>query len=245
MLLAIVTATARYLKPPEHRSLFDRVSAYFGRFHHVTLPYRVTLRLPLLTRALKQALRCEIDTAFQSFDFWPPPLRRYLADRVVLVNCKLRAVGDRLLTRCLDSYPTSTLEPSQPATCPCHAWASCHGVRFLHGHAFFRDPHVLPRLSPGLDSAVFSQNFKNATVPSWSRFEADLHANPNLQSGVTLSCPARPQEGLLRFPPVHPHAVMSRFLRKQTYPVSPLCLWPARFNPKEAAAIDHDCFSVR
>ena len=118
LLLSLITTTARYLTGHDHRSLFDRVSAYFGRFFKVHLPYRVTLRLPLLTRPVKLALRFRTESTFQSLNLWPPPLQWYLADRVTLVNCKLRSVSDRLVTRNLDSYPTAAPDLLRPRKLP-------------------------------------------------------------------------------------------------------------------------------
>ena len=121
------------------------------------------------------------------------------ADRVTIVNSRLRTVGDRLTTRNLDSYPTGTLEVTPAPTCPCHTWASHPGVRLLKGHAFFRDPSVLQHLFLSVDDTVFCQNFKNATFPSWSRFESDL------KQSLDSLCKALPDHRNACFVSVHSH----------------------------------------
>ena len=95
----------------------------------------------------------------------------------MLVNAKLKTVGDRLVTKTLDSVPSSSfyLEPVSP--CPCSAWLADDRVSKLHGHAFFPDPQILRDLCPGVDVSVFAQNFKNTTIPSWSQFETQIHAS--------------------------------------------------------------------
>ena len=108
----------------------------------------------------------------------PPPAGwRSSLDRLMLVNAKVKTVGDRLLTKNLDSVPSSFLylEPASP--CPCSAWLADDRVSQLHGHAFFRDPGVLRDLCPGVDVSVFAQNFKNTSIPSWSQFHSQVHAS--------------------------------------------------------------------
>ena len=42
------------------------------------------------------------------------------------------------------------------------------------GHIVFRDPSVLRSINPKIDPAVFTQNLKNASVPSWKGFVRSL-----------------------------------------------------------------------
>ena len=53
LLLSVVSSTNRYLPHSQHRSLFDKVSQYFLVHHRVSIPYRIPVKIPLLTPDLK------------------------------------------------------------------------------------------------------------------------------------------------------------------------------------------------
>ena len=78
LLITLVPASARYLPQTEHRKLFDKVAAFFARYHRVHLPYRVTFKMPLLNPLAKRLLRAAFDSLFLRADHWPLFLQRYL-----------------------------------------------------------------------------------------------------------------------------------------------------------------------
>ena len=47
-------------------------------------------------------------------------------------------------------------------------------MHMWEGHIVFRDPSVLRSINPKVDPAVFAQNLKNASVPSWKGFVKSL-----------------------------------------------------------------------
>ena len=57
LLRNLIQSTHRCLPASYHRRLYDKVSTLFARQHHVHLPYRVPLRVSLLTPGLKRELR--------------------------------------------------------------------------------------------------------------------------------------------------------------------------------------------
>ena len=171
LLVTPIPASAHYLLQTEYKKLRDKVSAFFVRYHRVHPPYRVTFKLPLLTPLAKRTLRDAFESLFLQADHWPLFLQRYLWDGLMLVNAKLKTLGDRLLTKNLDSVPSSSLYLEPVSPCPCSAWLADDFVSELHGHASFRDPEVLRDLCPDVDISVFTENFNNTTIPSWSQFE--------------------------------------------------------------------------
>ena len=60
LLLAVVFATEKYLSASQHRKLFDKVYQLFLVHHKVFLPYRIPVKIPLLTPSLKIRLSSAI-----------------------------------------------------------------------------------------------------------------------------------------------------------------------------------------
>ena len=54
LLLTLVQTTPRFLSSANHRVLFERGCQLSARTHKAELPYRLTLRMPLLTANLKR-----------------------------------------------------------------------------------------------------------------------------------------------------------------------------------------------
>ena len=172
--LLIVSASERFLSAGDHRRLFDTVKQWFIIHHRVVLQYRVTLRVPLLQASLKPQLLARISEVFRSAHFWPAPLQDFLLSRVKLVSGKTPKVKNLLVSaRPPEEHTSSLFEPVQPH-CACHQLRNCPGVSYVHDHAVFRDPRVLPTLDRRLSPAVFSQNLKNSTIPPWPRIYGDI-----------------------------------------------------------------------
>ena len=49
LLLNLISATERTLTPAQHRVLYDKVLAYMLRYQKLWIPYKVPVRLPLLS----------------------------------------------------------------------------------------------------------------------------------------------------------------------------------------------------
>ena len=186
LLLAALQGSARFIPAADHKTLFDKISALFVRQFKVYIPYRVPLKIPLLTAPLKKSLHGAICTAIEEDTSWPPSLRTYVKSRVQLISQRTSTVRTVLTTAQLSDLPTSILHRTAPETCPCHRWAHLPGVGNLRGNAFFRDPEVLSRVLPPnskCDWSVFNQNMKNATVPAYKSFKETLLSSVQQLSG--------------------------------------------------------------
>ena len=227
LLLSVVSSTSRYLPQSQHRSLFDKVSQYFLVHHRVCIPYRIPVKIPLLTPDLKNQFSAAVDTAIDRHSAWPPHLRAYLKSRVQLIRSKTKTVSDILLKNPLTALPTSAISQDHTGPCPCHAWAHLPNVHMVNNHIVFRDPHVLRHMSPKIAPEVFEQNLQNASVPSWKGFTKMLHENQrtlhtampdarqytsvDIMSDVLKVCEPIYQKSAYS----HPKLVYEPFLRKQ------------------------------
>ena len=186
LLLAALQGSARFIPAADHKTLFDKISALFVRQFKVYTPYRVLLKIPLLTGPLKKSLHTAICTAIDEDTSWPPSLRTYVKSRVQLISQRTSTVRTVLTTAQLSDLPTSILHRTAPDTCPCQRRAHLPGVANLRGHAFFRDPEVLSHILPPnskCDWSVFNQNMKNATVPAYKSFKETLLSSLQQLSG--------------------------------------------------------------
>ena len=176
--MAVVSATEKYLSRPQHRKLFDSVAQLFLVHHKVQLPYRIPVKVPLLSPQLKMQLTSVIHGVIDRQSVWPSHLNTYLKSRVQLIRAKTSTVSDCLLKNPLQYLPTTALTANESGPCPCHAWAHLTNVHMWDGHIVFRDPAVLKVMERKIDPSVFSQNSKNAAVPSWKGFVKSLNLLP-------------------------------------------------------------------
>ena len=113
-------------------------------------------------------------------------------------------------------FTTTTLTADESGPRPCHAWAHLTNVHIWDRHVVFRDPAVLKVMEPKIDPSVFSQNPKNAGVPSWKRFFKSLsngqksltpflpdqrqHVRVDLMSNILLACESFYQNTAMQYP---------------------------------------------
>ena len=138
LLLAVVSATEKYLPAAQHRKLFDKVYQLFLAHHKVSLPYRIPVKIPLLTPTLKIRLSSVVHGVIDKHTEWPSHLRTYLNHRVQLIRAKTSTVSKCLLTDPLRQLSTSTVASDTSGPCPCHAWAHLPNV-----HAYVGRPYCL------------------------------------------------------------------------------------------------------
>ena len=156
------------------------VATLFARQFHVTLPYRITLKIPLLSTTDKKQLHQRIATVIDSVEAWPPYLRSYLISRIFIVSKRTPSVLHALSQQPVTTTPTQVLTHTPSPQCPCSRWLSHPGVGNVNGHAVFRDPAILDGYSDSLprhkhcDTSIFQQNMKNAVVPSLKSLNQDL-----------------------------------------------------------------------
>ena len=173
MLLTMVQTTSRYLCAPHHRQLFDKVSKFFLIYHKVHLPYRIPVKIPCITPKEKMHISRMISNVIDRQMAWPPLLRNYIASRIQVISSKSKQVGSYLLSQGLSEMNSYVTEPPSLCLddCSCLAYSNIPGTSIVEGHLVFRDPACLTPMSPSLDVEVYSQNLKNATMPSWKSFK--------------------------------------------------------------------------
>jgi hypothetical protein len=138
------------------------VLAYMLRYQRVWIPYRVPVRLPLLSPADKEALGS-----------WPPELQDYLCARIRAISAKTLQFRQIVRTPGLYKDPTATfLDPHSREPCTCQSWdaGTAPGLSRLHGHVFTRNMEDIAACMHAFDTGVLRQNMKNATVPPWRGF---------------------------------------------------------------------------
>ena len=170
LLLATLTITSCTLPAPQHRALFDKVFALFSRQFRVILPYRILVKIPLLTSTLRKQITGLLAEVVDRVPHWPMPLRTYIKARFMLISARTRTVGQLVLNADYQQLPTTFLEQQQAAACPCRRWLNVPGVHAVHGHAFFRAPAGFSSLPNMVCPSVFQQNLKNASIPAWKTF---------------------------------------------------------------------------
>ena len=84
LLLNLVSATERTLTLAQHRVLYVRGLAYMLRYQKVWIPYKVPVRLPLMSPADMEAVKADWSACLRAEASWPPELRDYLCARTVL-----------------------------------------------------------------------------------------------------------------------------------------------------------------
>ena len=199
LLLAALQGSARFLPAADHKTLFDKISALFARQFKVYIPYRVPLKIPLLTGPLKKTLHTAICSAIDDDTSWPTSLKSYVKSRVHLIAQRTLSVRTVLATAQLSDLPSDILHRQSPETCPCQRWINLPGVGRLHGHAFFRNREVLANVLPPNSKcawSVFSQNMKNATVPAYKSFKDTLLSSLKQLSGSLPDTRARVTRGI-------------------------------------------------
>ena len=172
-LLNLVTATERILTPAQHRVLYDRVLAYMLRYQKLWIPYRVPVRLPLLSPADKAALKEDLGACLKAVDSWPPELQDYLCARIRVISARTLQVRQVVRTPGLCKDPTAIfLDPHSGEPCTCQSWDAGTAPRLsrLHGHVFTRNMEDVAACMHAFDTGVLRQNMKNATVPPWGGF---------------------------------------------------------------------------
>ena len=180
LLLAVLQSTSRYLPSSDHKRLFDMVASLFARQFHVKIPYRITLKIPLMTTADKKHLHQKIATVIDTVDAWPPYLRSYLSSRIFIVSRRTPSVFAALSQQPVATCPTPVLDDTPAPQCPCSKWLKLPGVGSINGHAVFRDPRILETHCDSrptrkrCDTSIFQQNMKNAVVPSLKSLKHDL-----------------------------------------------------------------------
>ena len=90
-----------------------------------------------------------------------------------MISSKSKQVGSYLLSQGLSEMNSYVTEPPSLCLddCSCLAYSNIPGTSIVEGHLVFRDPACLTPMSPSLDVEVYSQNLKNATMPSWKSFK--------------------------------------------------------------------------
>ena len=179
LMLSLLSSTDGLIPPGDHRILYDKINQCFLRHYRVGFPYRLTLKLPLLSKGQKSDLKRELSGIISACDFWPTHLQCYIKDRLKIVACRTCRVSDVLRTVAYTKYPTGFLTLQEGDTCPCHRLRGVDGVAFVQGHAIFRDPEILSACAPGVDTSVYKQNMKNVCVPSWRRYERIIQDSLN------------------------------------------------------------------
>ena len=180
LVLAVLQCTGRYLPGSDHKRLFDMVASLFARQFHVKLPYRITLKIPLLSTADKKHLHQQIATVINSVEACPPYLRSYLSSRIFIVSRRTPSVLNALSQQPVTTNPTPVLTHTPTPQCPCSRWLKLPGVGSINGHAVFRDPKILMTYCESLprhqrcDTSIFQQNMNNAVVPSLKSLKLEL-----------------------------------------------------------------------
>ena len=142
------------------------------RHYRVGFPYRLTLKLPLLSKGQKSDLKRELSGIISACDFWPTHLQCYIKDRLKIVACRTCRVSDVLRTVAYTKYPTDFLTLQEGDTCPCHRLRGVDGVAFVQGHAIFRDPEILSACAPGVDTSVYRRRYARVIQDSLNSLSA-------------------------------------------------------------------------
>ena len=202
LLLAVLQSTGRFLPSSDHKRLFDMVATLFARQFHLKLPYRITLKIPLLSSTDKKQLHQLIATVIDSVEAWPPYLRSHLISRIFIVSKRTPSVLHALSQQPVTKTPTQVLTHTPSPQCPCSRWLSHPSVGNVNGHAVFPDPAILAGYSDSLprhkrcNTSIFQQNMKIAVVPSLKPLKQDLGESlcslatslPDQQNHVAAQC---------------------------------------------------------
>ena len=104
--LAHVSATEKYLCCPLHRKLFDSVAQLFLVHHKVQLPYRILVKISLLSPQVNTELTSGIHGVIDRQSVWPSYLKTYLKSRAQLIRAKTSTVLPCVLKHPLQCLPT-------------------------------------------------------------------------------------------------------------------------------------------
>ena len=190
LLLSLLPATAKLLPAGQHRILYTRIANHFMIHHKAFIPYTIPVRIPLLSESEQSTIRQQLHSVIDRHGTWPPSLKAYVKSCIRIIVSRSRSVGDLLMRSSLTRMPTHVL--SHPdAPCPCQQWKGTPGFHFHHGHMVFRDPSLVRHFHKKLNPAVFSQNMKNATLPSWKTLKD--HVNTAL-NGIFPNLPDTRQD---------------------------------------------------
>ena len=128
LLLSLIQTTGKFLISVDHRVLFERLRACFACTHKVDLPYRLTLRMPLLTSDLMRSLRMNLEGVVDLYTDWPLPLHAYLKSRIHLVSASTNTLGCALKSREFDLLNSNFVHHKCASTCPCAQWQHLPGT---------------------------------------------------------------------------------------------------------------------
>ena len=190
LLLSLLPATAKLLPAGQHRLLYTRIASHFMIYHKSFLPYSIPVKIPLLSAPEQTTIKHRLHDVIDQHGTWPPSLKAYVKACIRIIVSRSRSVGDLLMHSSLTRMPTHVL--SHPGElCPCQQWQGTPGFHFHHGHMVFRDPGLVRQFQSKLHPEVFSQNMKNATLPSWKVLKD--HVNTAFE-GIFPNLPATRQD---------------------------------------------------